>query len=155
MGRLKTGSITVEWQARGWRAVGARAQHATLAAIEQGTVDILPIVKAYAPYKEGSLRESLKIGPTIPYGPSRVQISIISDSPYFNWITRGIPDGGMTVGQEGKFYGNKAKGIAFVGPWTWRERPGNNFPKTAIRSELPKMLDIFKKHFITRLKGPG
>jgi len=156
LGRVSQGPVTVEWKGRGWKELGARMQNSALAALESGTPEVLSIVKSYAPVGETSeLRESLKIGPIIPYGPSRIQISIISGSPYFNWIVKGIPSGGMTVGQEGKFHGSKAKGIAFVGPWTWKERAGNNFPKLALRNELPKILGIYRKNIVTRLKGPG
>lgn len=130
-------------------------QGAALEALQAGTIDVLEIVKGYAPRGEtGDLADSLKVDEAKAYGASRVLINIISDSPYFNWITRGIPSGGMTVGQAGKLYANKGKGIIFVGPWTWKERAGNNFPKDAIRDNLPKILGAYKKNFVTRLKGP-
>lgn len=128
-------------------------QPAALLALQEMGPQILEEVRAEAPHVSGVLKESLSLDSVKPYGAYRVQLTISSTSPYFEITVRGIQDS-MTVGQPGKVYASKAREIYFVGQWTWKARSGNNFPRRAIRANLPGWVGLYRKNFVVRLKGP-
>ena len=136
-----------------WRKLGMRVQPSALRALEDMAPEVLSIVKEYAPQKSGELRDSLSVGQSQPYGPYRVSITILSSVPYFFAVVRGWKEA-IQVGKAGKKYstGSGPSDLIWTGAYVLPPRPANNFPKAAIRDNLPKILGLMKQNFVTRLK---
>lgn len=135
-----------------WKHPEAKFQQALLSVVQEAAPDILAEIKAEAPIDTGTLRENISIGSIIPYGPYRIQLSIVVNTvnvPYYHAVIYGHEE--KMVGQEGKTYASKQRDIFFKGQWRMPARAANNFPKRAIRSYLPQLTGFVAQTFITRI----
>ena len=135
-----------------WKNPEPRFQQAMLMTARDAAPQILNAILDEAPEATGKLKRNLTLGPIIPYGPSRVQISIninLVAVPYWYAVIRGHDT--MEVGQEWKIYANKARDIFFKGRFVLPARSANNFPKRAVNRILPELTGFVGRSFIVRV----
>ncbi len=135
-----------------WKHPEPKIQQSLLMTIRDAAPQILNAIIDEAPEATGNLKRNLALGSIIPYGPSRVQVSVkvnLQAVPYWKAIIRG--HSAMEVGQEGKIYANKGRGIFFKGMFMLPARSANNFPKRAVSRILPQLTGFVSRSFIVRV----
>jgi len=135
-----------------WKHPEPKFQQAMLMTARDAAPQILNAIVDEAPEASGKLKRNLALGPIIPYGPSRVQVSVkvnLEAVPYYYAVIRGHSE--MEVGEEEKIYANKGRGIFFKGRFTLPARAANNFPKRAVNRILPQLTGFVAQSFIVRV----
>jgi hypothetical protein len=135
-----------------WKHPEPQFQRALISLAQDVAPDLLSEIKAEAPEDTGNLRENLSLGPIIPFGPTRIQVSVIVNLinvPYYYAVIRGHEE--KAVGQEGKTYASKQRDIFFRGQFILPAREANNFPRRAVRRYLPELTGFVARTFITRV----